>query len=477
MFIKRIGLLCLVLLFVTFGSISLYQLAAAQEIKPDAASGRDGATAVPENAPSSILPSQARDLAIAMGIPANQIISASYNGSDEDAFGIGDTPLGTYFPSNGNTFAILATGLASSADQPNDEGSLSNVLGGLNNNVDEDLVQLDLMLNPPAGALCASFDFAFYSEEFPEFVDSPYNDTFTAELGGTDLEVVLITSTFEYEVIAPLNFAFGTQHEIIAVNSAFGVGDITNSTYDGVTPLLRASTPIESGAPVNIVFSVQDLGDSIYDSAVFLDNFFWSSDPECSEGAGFAPEITPILPGVGGILSYTNLDGTHTTVDVPADAISDTIYLVFQKFISPTNPLNGPSVIQTPDSGSLQYANRAFNLKAILAAYKAYLPLVVNNSTPGMAAATTSAPLNITTSDGDVTLLHPMQITLEYSDEDIADISDEASLRLYQWNGSAWIDAVTTCAGGTAADYTSDTAANYVQLPVCTFGEFMMAGN
>lgn len=474
MFIKRIRFVFFVFLFVVISTASLYRLVQAETgSEPSAAPERSGATAVARNAPSSILlPTQARDLAQAMGIPASQIISADYNGSDEQAFGIGNTPLGTYFPTSGSTFAILSTGLAESADTPNTQSNLSTELEGLDNNTEEDMVQLDLVLNPPPDALCASFDFAFYSEEFPEFVDSLFNDTFTAELGGTDLEVVFDSSTFSYMVNAPLNFAFGTEGEIIAVNTAFGVGDITNSTYDGVTPLLRATTPITPGVPTNIVFTVQDLGDSIYDSAVFLDNFFWSSDPECSQGTAFAPVIEAITAGDGGQLAYTNLDGTQTTIDVPAAAITDTVYLVFEKFISPTHAFN-PS-LEFGGAG-LQYANRTFNLEAIQTPYKAFLPIMLHGNVPE--ATTLSAPYGGRATNGDVTLLKPMQITIAYSDEDIADVGDEASLRLYYWDGGVWIDAVTTCPGGSAADYTSDLAANYLQLPVCAFGEFTMAGN
>ena len=74
-----------------------------------------------------------------------------------------------------------------------------------------------LKLNIPSSANCLGFDFAFYSEEFEEFVGSNFNDTFTAEIGGTDITIN------GSEVIAPLNFAFGAVGEIISVNTAFGV--------------------------------------------------------------------------------------------------------------------------------------------------------------------------------------------------------------------------------------------------------------
>lgn len=59
-------------------------------------------------------------VARAMGIRASDIVSANLNGSDARGVGIGTTPLGNYFPTEGSTFAILSTGLAESADDPND---------------------------------------------------------------------------------------------------------------------------------------------------------------------------------------------------------------------------------------------------------------------------------------------------------------------------------------------------------------------
>ena len=224
-----------------------------------------------------------QDLAEAMGLNTSDIVSASLNGSDVRAFGVGTTRMGRYFPSEGDTFAILSSGLAVSAAWPNDEEGLSFILDGPDNSQGNDLVQLVLELRAPPNMNCATLEFAFYSEEFPEYVGSSYNDTFTAELGGTSL---IISGT---KVIAPLNFAFDTEGNPISINTVFGVTPNSGSTYDSVTPLLRAQTQVDPNTVTMIVLSVQDLGDPIFDSAVFLDNFSWSDDPGCGQGATITP--------------------------------------------------------------------------------------------------------------------------------------------------------------------------------------------
>lgn len=42
----------------------------------------------------------------------------------------------------------------------------------------------------------------------------------------------------------------------------------TGTTYDGATPALSAQTAVVPGSVIDLYFSIQDLGDSVYDSAV-----------------------------------------------------------------------------------------------------------------------------------------------------------------------------------------------------------------
>jgi hypothetical protein len=256
---------------------------------------------------SSINSATATELALAMGVPSSDLLAADLMESDPAGVGVSDSSLGTWFPTQGSTFAILSTGRAADASSPNNSESLSTTLEGINNDQSEDLVRLHLQLKVPSEINCASFDFAFYSEEFPEWVGSSFNDTFTAQLNDPSL------STSGTLVVAPGNFAFDTQKNIISVNTLFGVSEPTGTTYDGVTPLLRASTAVVPNATIDVYFSIQDLGDSIYDSTVFLDNFVWSKDPNCYSGA-----VDPDDIDGDGLLNAWETDGlTVTTGGVP----------------------------------------------------------------------------------------------------------------------------------------------------------------
>lgn len=80
-------------------------------------------------------------------VPSGDLLSADLMGSDAAGVGVSDAPLGFSFPTEGGTFAILSSGLASSASLPNNEGDLSFVLGRIDNSQGNDLVRLHLELS------------------------------------------------------------------------------------------------------------------------------------------------------------------------------------------------------------------------------------------------------------------------------------------------------------------------------------------
>jgi hypothetical protein len=240
--------------------------------------------------------------AIATAIAANPAVvtSASFlttppNGTPH---AVADAPLSS-FPTNGSTFAILTSGNANFADDPNVSGSTGEALGGISfrGNTDFDVSILRVGLNVPQQANCLTFDFQFYSDEFPEWVNTAYNDAFIAELDNSTW------TTAGSAISAPDNFAFDPSGDVISINStgntAMNAANATGTTYDGATPLLSASTQVTPGAHT-LYLSIFDQGDQIYDSAVFLDNlvvgFVANPEQNCKPGAvpkHFAMSLTP----------------------------------------------------------------------------------------------------------------------------------------------------------------------------------------
>lgn len=301
--------------------------------------------------PETINPANATELATAMGVPPGDLLSADLMGSDLAGVGVSDSSLGTWFPTQGNSFAILSTGRAADAALPNSSGSQSTILNGLDNNLSTDLVRLHLGLHVPAQYNCLNFDFAFYSEEFPEFVNSIFNDTFTAQLNNSSLSVNGQT----YIVTAPGNFAFDTQSNIISINTVFGVEGDTGTTYDGSTPSLRASTQVTPNSNIDIYLSIQDVGDSIYDSTVFVDRFFWSQDDTCEGGASVDTDGDGLLDD----WEENGLTINGKTVDLPAMGADPQHKDIFVEADWMGDPGNGHD--HAPDPNAIQEIVDAFD--------------------------------------------------------------------------------------------------------------------
>lgn len=210
-------------------------------------------------------------------------LTASFTGAvGPTQAGTGDTPLAG-FPTAGGTFGVLTSGDAELADDPNDSASSGASLGitDPSRGSANDPITLNTTVTAPAGASCMLIDFKFFSEEFPEFVNSGFNDAFIAELDKTDWNIAVDPDTGMQRIIAPNDFAAGYGDQVSVddvgptlVTEANAVG----STYDAATSTLTTKTPITPGAHA-LYLSVFDAGDAIYDSAVFLDNLQFNSEP------------------------------------------------------------------------------------------------------------------------------------------------------------------------------------------------------
>ncbi|MGH2538048.1 MAG: alpha/beta fold hydrolase [Candidatus Promineifilaceae bacterium] len=211
----------------------------------------------------------------------------------------------SFFPTHEASAAILTSGNVLYADDENTSNSTGDAIGGDpvagRGNTAFDVTVLELTLQAPAEANCLRLDFAFYSDEFPEFVGTIYNDAFIAEMDQS-------TWTADFTIEAPNNFAFDPEGEVISVNSSGATSmnelNAAATTYDGATVLLEAATQVTPGEHL-LYLSIFDQGDHVYDSAVFVDNVRFESvaDPDTQCRPGAEPQArTPLilLPGIGG---------------------------------------------------------------------------------------------------------------------------------------------------------------------------------
>lgn len=242
----------------------------------------------------------ARMLAEEMVVDQGTLVDASFVHVPPSGSPHGTADRLSFFPTAGDRFAILTTGDARFA--PQEETFASADLGGpsVRGNTDFDVTVLAIDLAVPAGRNCLRFDFAFYSEEYPDFVGSAFNDAFIAELDTSTW------TTSGSQISAPENFAFDDRGEVISINSTGATSmsrlNAGGTAYGGATVLLEAATPV-TDAEHTLYLSIFDQGDRIYDSATFIDNlrFEQAAPGECRPGAR-ARARTPLifLPGITG---------------------------------------------------------------------------------------------------------------------------------------------------------------------------------
>ncbi len=145
-----------------------------------------------------------------------------------------------------------------------------------------DDIALEVQLRAPTNATGLSYEFTFYSHEYPEWVCTDYNDQFIA----------LVTPPPMGSIGG--NISFDAQTNPVSVNIALfdvcqgctlGTNELVGTGFDtwgfngladaGATSWLQTTAPVEGSQDFTIRFAIWDTGDTAYDSTVVLDNFEW----------------------------------------------------------------------------------------------------------------------------------------------------------------------------------------------------------
>ncbi len=154
--------------------------------------------------------------------------------------------LGPIEPVHGSKMAMLTTGVGS--------GENVYISGGTEGSY------LSQTFKIPEGAETLSFYYNFVSEEPMEFVGSKYDDKFSADIYDVNDNNILQASfesvnTSSWTAVSGINFDGGD-----------------STCYETGWKKVNIDVSECTGAFVSLRFSVTDVGDSIYDTAVLLDN-------------------------------------------------------------------------------------------------------------------------------------------------------------------------------------------------------------
>jgi hypothetical protein len=324
--------------------------------------------------PTDETPVGATAIANAVKTPSFNMTGALFQTAppNNDPNGWADSPINV-FPTNGPSFGILTSGQVTLADDPNTAPNSGQADGGVlqgRGPTAYDVSVLAMQFTAPASANCLTFDFKFFSEEYPEYVGTQYNDAFIAELDATTWTT---TGPPTNDIISPNNFAFdGAPGNQVTVNTAgFSAGNAAGTTYDGATVLLSASTTVTPG-PHTLYLSILDQGDQIYDSAVFLDNlrvgFVSNPAVNCAPGAqpvNFQMTLEPA--------EATNRIGTPHTVTATLTDESGTPVpgATIQFNVTGANTAAGVNATDASGEATFTYAGTNIGDDTITACYNA----------------------------------------------------------------------------------------------------------
>jgi hypothetical protein len=162
------------------------------------------------------------------------------------------------------TPALLGTGDCSNTIQEQfDQGGEAN-----------DYVEMRFELDVPPDVISFSYDFAFFSTEYPVYYGSQFNDMY---IGWLESEVWTGNISFD-EMGNPISLNAGfLAYKDDAAN--LPELDATCMKQHAGTDWLTTTTGVAPNEHITVVFAIFDLSDSILDSYVFLDDFQWGCDP------------------------------------------------------------------------------------------------------------------------------------------------------------------------------------------------------
>lgn len=186
---------------------------------------------------------------------------------------------------------ILTTGDAASAEGPNSADDTTTIhdtagdadLDALIPQSTNDAAVLEINFTTDTGDIF--FNYVFASEEYNEFANSEFNDVFAFFLNGSN--IALVPGTSDPVAINTVNGGnpLGTDAsnpQFYNNNDLNDGGPFFNLEYDGFTDVFSASfLGLEAGVENTLKLAIADAGDSILDSAVFIEGSSFSSvDPE-----------------------------------------------------------------------------------------------------------------------------------------------------------------------------------------------------
>jgi len=189
------------------------------------------------------------------------------------------------------------------------------------------------------------FEYVFSSDEYNEFVGSPFNDVFGFFLNGENIAIIPGTA----DTPVAINYVNLLRNPGYYRNN--DVHDIwnppaveINTEMDGLTTVLTATGQVNRGVTNSIKIAIADVGDDIYDSNVFIRAMSFEAS---------SPELTPLqtIKDVGETQTLT-----ATLIDTQGDPIAGET-ITFTIVSGPNEGKTGTGVTDTSGNAVWSYSS------------------------------------------------------------------------------------------------------------------------
>jgi hypothetical protein len=144
-----------------------------------------------------------------------------------------------------------------------------------------DIAIMRFTVEVPVATYGFSYDFAFFSTEYPDFYHDIFNDIYIAWL-----ESEQWTGNISFDEMGnPISLNAGFLDYKDAPNpddcpAPCTAPELGGTGFEGnaATKWLTTTAPVTPGETIEVLWAIMDLSDAILDSAVMLDNWLWSCE-------------------------------------------------------------------------------------------------------------------------------------------------------------------------------------------------------
>jgi hypothetical protein len=187
---------------------------------------------------------------------------------------------------NGGTPGMNCDGTQDCSDTLDDQWNISP------NNTANDVFYMSFDLEVPLGTHGYLFDFAYFSQEWPTYVNQPYNDmfvvwstseSFTGNVTFINEQPLTVTALDPYMVIQPGD----------PLLAGTGFPDSFIDTEGAGTGWFTAKASAVPGENFTVALSIFDMGDDALDTIGLVDHFRWDCEgciPNEVESCGIEPQ-------------------------------------------------------------------------------------------------------------------------------------------------------------------------------------------